>query len=166
MTIFIYVDGIRAKFLGQESRFTQITSEKNEFFKEGHHLYDILLVSFKNYSPLFLLSVMQQLLEVGIPIMSKLQDVFPLLEYTGNNWHVLYLLRFKTLCIIYGLNCLSVDVYTKPTFIHVQEHFVRITRTSFLSIFFFTTNQSIIAFIAINSLFRIFNIDLIQWIHD
>lgn len=84
LTIFICVGGIRAKCLGQESWFTQITSEKNEFFKEGHHLYDILLVSFKNYSPLFLLSVMQQLLEVGIPIMSKLQDVFPLLEYTGN----------------------------------------------------------------------------------
>lgn len=84
LTIFICVGGIRAKFVGQESRFTQITSKKNEFFKEGHHLYDILLVSFKNYSPLFLLSVMQQLLEVGIPIMSKLQDVFPLLEYTGN----------------------------------------------------------------------------------
>lgn len=30
-------------------------------------------------------NIMQQLLEVGIPIMSKLQDVFPLLEYTGSD---------------------------------------------------------------------------------
>nr|XP_022341870.1 protein broad-minded-like isoform X2 [Crassostrea virginica] len=30
-------------------------------------------------------NLMQQLLEVGIPIMSKIQDVFPLLEYTGTD---------------------------------------------------------------------------------
>lgn len=87
LTIFICFDVInRAKFLGQRSKITQIILEllfRSEFFLEGHHLYAIFLASLKNYSPHFSFSVMQQLLEVGIPIMSKLQDVFPLLEYTG-----------------------------------------------------------------------------------
>lgn len=42
---------------------------------------------------------MQQLLEIGVPIMAKLQDVFPLLEYTGvlNIMSVLFL----TICMLF-----------------------------------------------------------------